>query len=517
VIRSCCMQRWNRGIWRLAVAMLWALSSMTEANATTASKQPDAPIATPPAILYVVDGSSSMWNKIDGTAKITLVRELLAHSVVNYPSTAKPGLIAFGHRIQADCNDFELLAPIGAPPALFSKRLHAFTPKGRTPLAEVIKLAIERIKAHGGRGTIVLISDGRDNCSGDPCDAAAGSGSEITIDVVGLHLRPAAVEQLRCVAEQGGGHYYAADSKKTLQQALNTIEQTLLANVATAVSGEKVAPSHPQHAAKATVTPSPATPLATQPAAPAITFQDQWDRDRELPALGDSAQHKGAKPTMFRDNFDGQLLSDAWQIINPNLSTMRLEGGKLILHTEPGALPRGDVANLLLLERTAGEGGYRVTTSLKSEFSSGEDGKAQQQAGLLLYHDRRNYLGLVVENVPHDSFGACRSTPCRQVVRVRFTAMERGRPRLIGKPLRIAWHPPQSRALRTQFFVRLKLQRSGQIYTAYASLGGNRWHRIGQLPFYRGDLVPALYASSNMDLPYAEVAFDAVWMHRVAR
>src|SRR5512139_3006940 len=67
-------------------------------------------------VLIIVDGSGSMWGKMEGdaTAKLYGVRDLLRERLLVAPAQSRIGLGSFGHRRKGDCGDVELIAPIEA-------------------------------------------------------------------------------------------------------------------------------------------------------------------------------------------------------------------------------------------------------------------------------------------------------------------------------------------------------------------------------------------------------------------
>jgi Ca-activated chloride channel family protein len=61
--------------------------------------------------------------------------------------------------------------------------------------------------------TIILVSDGRETCEGDPCALVKElkeSGIKFVMHVIGLDVTGEDRKQLQCIAEAGAGTYYAA-------------------------------------------------------------------------------------------------------------------------------------------------------------------------------------------------------------------------------------------------------------------------------------------------------------------
>ena len=65
-------------------------------------------------MLFILDGSNSMWGQVDGVAKIETAKNVLGDLLADLPQDTKVGLMAYGHRAEGDCNDVETLAGIGA-------------------------------------------------------------------------------------------------------------------------------------------------------------------------------------------------------------------------------------------------------------------------------------------------------------------------------------------------------------------------------------------------------------------
>jgi len=229
------------------------------------------------------------------------------------------------------------------------------------------------------------------------------------------------------------------------------------------------------------------------------SFSDMWDRE-------DNQKQPGI---VFSDDFSSGYLSDHWTVLNPSTELLNSNGEHLVLVTRHSSLAKGDVPNILVLDHEDIDGDYSVSVDLESVFSTGKTGKTRQKAGLLFYRDNKNYLGLIVSNVDVDTFPKCRGGSCRQVVQLELVKVLDGSAIRIGTPFRVAWQPPGTTSMHTHFFVHLKVDKIGFIYSAYVSLDGE-WYGIGAVPFYGSRLNPAIFASSNMDYPYAQVGFDNI-------
>ncbi|MCB1592181.1 MAG: VWA domain-containing protein [Alphaproteobacteria bacterium] len=194
---------------------------LTAANASAAVREDKK--ETGEAIL-VLDGSGSMWGQIDGKAKITIAKDVLSDLLNDLPESRRLGLMAYGHRRKGDCSDIEEMAAVGADRRAIAEAVGKISPKGKTPMADSIKQAAEKLKYTEKKATVILISDGIETCAPDPCGVATAleqSGVDFTAHVVGFDISGENDEaQLRCIAENTGGKYVSASSAGELAQAL---------------------------------------------------------------------------------------------------------------------------------------------------------------------------------------------------------------------------------------------------------------------------------------------------------
>ncbi len=170
--------------------------------------------------LFILDASGSMWGQIAGKPKITIAKEVMEKLVTEIPADNRIGLIAYGHRRKADCNDVETLVRPGTNNT--QKVLDAvkgLNAKGKTPLTLSVNQAIDLLRQETGGFTVVLVSDGIESCGADPCDAvkaAKASGINFILHTVGFGLSKEESTQLQCMATAGGGEYFQADNAEAL-------------------------------------------------------------------------------------------------------------------------------------------------------------------------------------------------------------------------------------------------------------------------------------------------------------
>ncbi|MGQ7787121.1 vWA domain-containing protein [Nesterenkonia sp. PF2B19] len=184
-------------------------------------------------LLLVLDASGSMSEPdADGTTRIEAAREALHQVVDGLDEDQQVGFRVFAGEVTdytdpAACEDSELVVPVGADNrAELRDAIQAYDAVGgRTPLAHALSEAAGDLGQTGPR-TIVLVSDGEENCVPDPCEVAdtiASQGVDVTIHTVGYHVEETAREQLQCIAAVADGEYYDADDVDSLTRTLERV------------------------------------------------------------------------------------------------------------------------------------------------------------------------------------------------------------------------------------------------------------------------------------------------------
>jgi len=178
--------------------------------------------AAQPAVL-VLDGSSSMWGRVGIRSKIDVARDAVSGLMSRWPAARPVGLVAYGHRHTQDCADVEMLRAPATDAVAVASLARGLTPRGRTPMADALRLAVEALGPRGG--SVILVTDGIETCHPDPCAVAqqiAHSGLRIVVHTVAFAVAdPAALAQLRCMAEATGGHASTARDAEELAAALD--------------------------------------------------------------------------------------------------------------------------------------------------------------------------------------------------------------------------------------------------------------------------------------------------------
>jgi hypothetical protein len=183
------------------------------------------------AVLFILDASGSMLQRIDGRRRIEIAREVLVEAATRNLQPGTPvALRVFGHREPNACRtDLEIpLQPLDpAKAGAVIGRVEARN-LARTPIADSIAKAESDLAKATGPKTIVLLTDGEETCDGDPeavITVLVDKGFDMRLNIVGFALGDEALEsQFEAWAELGGGRYFAASDRDRLGQA---IEQAL--------------------------------------------------------------------------------------------------------------------------------------------------------------------------------------------------------------------------------------------------------------------------------------------------
>lgn len=175
--------------------------------------------------IIVLDASGSMWGQVDGKAKIDVARGVIKELLDSWDTNVQLGITAYGHRTKGDCKDIESVYPVGMlNKAAALNVVNAIKPKGMTPLSLAVKTAADELKYTENKATVILLSDGKETCELDPCALGKSleeKGVDFTAHVIGFDVAKAEQAGLKCLAENTGGLFLAANNAAQLKSALS--------------------------------------------------------------------------------------------------------------------------------------------------------------------------------------------------------------------------------------------------------------------------------------------------------
>ena len=177
-------------------------------------------------ILFVYDASQSMFGVWQSDRKISIASKLMSELLDSLKTVANLhlGLRVYGHQKYyppQDCDDTRLEIPIGEGNIeKIKNKLKTVNPRGTTPIAASLEAAGKDFPpCDNCRNIIILITDGLEECGGDPCAVS------LALQKKGLVLKPFIIgigknfkESFDCV-----GTYFDASTEKEFSKALNAV------------------------------------------------------------------------------------------------------------------------------------------------------------------------------------------------------------------------------------------------------------------------------------------------------
>lgn len=195
-----------------------------------AAAQNQPPVVNKPVpttrILFIFDASQSMLGRWQSDTKFNIAKRILSEmldSIANLKNT-EFALRVYGHQYQFPpqiCTDTKLEVPFapGNVPKIKS-RLRTITPRGTTPIAFSLEQSVKDFPiCTNCRNIVVLITDGMEECSGDPCAVSR------MLQKNGIILKPFIIGIGRDfnIAFNCVGTYFDATNEKDFRKALNIV------------------------------------------------------------------------------------------------------------------------------------------------------------------------------------------------------------------------------------------------------------------------------------------------------
>ncbi|MDD3738282.1 MAG: VWA domain-containing protein [Lentimicrobiaceae bacterium] len=214
--------------YSVAVVLFLTLFSTNTHSQTVENIEKTKPVTR---ILFIFDASQSMLGRWQSDSKFNIARKLmyeLLDSIKGVPNT-QIALRLYGHQYQFPpqvCNDTKLEVPFGNNNIeRIKQKLQSSKARGTTPLSFAMEQAVKDFADdENSRNIIILITDGIEECNGDPCAVSA------MLQKNGIALKPFIIgigndfnEAFDCV-----GTYFDATKEEDFKKALNVIiSQTL--------------------------------------------------------------------------------------------------------------------------------------------------------------------------------------------------------------------------------------------------------------------------------------------------
>jgi Ca-activated chloride channel homolog len=180
-------------------------------------------------ILFLFDASNSMYGNWQSGTKMEVAKKLFFNLLdsIGQRKDIELGLRVYGHQKHyppQDCDDSKLEVPIAKNNVENIKnRMRTIKPNGTTPIAASLELAAKDfVKKDNVKNFIVLITDGVEACSGDPCAISkALQAQDIILKpfIIGIGNETEDFKKaFECV-----GTYFDATDEKNFMKILNII------------------------------------------------------------------------------------------------------------------------------------------------------------------------------------------------------------------------------------------------------------------------------------------------------
>ena len=185
-------------------------------------------------IEFLFDGSQSMYGKWQTGAKIDVAKKLMNELLdsLRFIPNLELALRVYGHQKNfppQDCDDSKLEVPFSKGNISEIQRvLKGIVPRGTTPIAISLERSAADFPETPSRNILVLITDGIEECGGDPCavsQALQKKGIFLKPFVIGMGLDVELKKTFDCV-----GRFFDATNESMFKQALDIVISQALNN-----------------------------------------------------------------------------------------------------------------------------------------------------------------------------------------------------------------------------------------------------------------------------------------------
>ena len=183
-------------------------------------------------ILFVFDASKSMKTEYNGITRIEGAKKLFYKFIdsLSKDKTYQFALRVYGQTTKyppGDCKDSKLIVPFMPNNInLIKQKVSEAKPTGITPIEHSLTEAANDFKENGTNNIVIIITDGIEECGGDPCKARqklTEKGIHFKPFIIGIGLSIEQIKTFECV-----GDFYDIENTSTLSDISNIIQQQLL-------------------------------------------------------------------------------------------------------------------------------------------------------------------------------------------------------------------------------------------------------------------------------------------------
>jgi len=185
-------------------------------------------------ILFLLDASNSMYSRMDNKTRMNIAKAMLSQMVdsLKYVDNLEIALRVYGHqshRDKQDCRDSKLEVEFGKDNhAAIKHKISTIKPRGTTLIAYSLQEGAYDFPDNSTRNIIILITDGIEECDGDPCAVSRAlqkQGVMLKPFIIGIGLNNQFRQEFECV-----GKYYEANSADAFKNVLKVVISQALNN-----------------------------------------------------------------------------------------------------------------------------------------------------------------------------------------------------------------------------------------------------------------------------------------------
>ena len=185
-------------------------------------------------ILFLFDASQSMYGRWQSGSKIEVAKKLMNELLDSLMTVdnVQLALRCYGHQKPyppQDCDDTKLEVPFEKGNISRIKQvINSIRPSGTTPIARSLEASANDFPDLNARNIILLITDGVEECKGDPCAISAAlqrKGVFLKPFVIGMGIDESFKKTFECV-----GNYFDATDEVKFKNALNIVISQALNN-----------------------------------------------------------------------------------------------------------------------------------------------------------------------------------------------------------------------------------------------------------------------------------------------
>jgi Ca-activated chloride channel family protein len=188
--------------------------------------------AKPTRILFVFDASKSMITKHQGIMRMDGAKTLFYKFIdsLSKDKSLQFALRMYGHTIKyppGNCKDSKLIVPFSPNNiTLIKQKVSEAKPTGITPIEHSLTESANDFKDNKTNNIVIIITDGIEECGGDPCKARQKlmeKGIIFKPFIIGIGLSPEQIKTFECV-----GTFYDYDNQNTFSTISTIIQQQKL-------------------------------------------------------------------------------------------------------------------------------------------------------------------------------------------------------------------------------------------------------------------------------------------------